>query len=93
MKVVNALSLAGDGISIPDFKKIQQPTAEDRRKLLNHLTAMAAHWSIKSLAKMHPLIRYYIEAALMRKEIADPVTGAVAADAIGMKVKVTPPKK
>ena len=93
MKVANALSLAGDAITIPDFKKIQQPTAEDWRKLGNHLTAMAAHWSIKSLAKSHPLVRYYIEAALVRKEIADPVTGAVAANAIGMKVEVTPPKK
>ena len=93
MKVANALSLAGDGITIPDFKKIPQPTDEDKRKLVNQLTAMAAHWSIKSLAKSHPLVRYYIEAALMRKEIADPVTGAVAADAIGMKVKVTSPKK
>ena len=93
MKVANALSLAGDGITIPDFKKIPQPTDEDKRKLVNQLTAMAAHWSIKSLAKSHPLVRFYIEAALMRKEIADPVTGAVAADAIGMKVKVTPGKK
>ena len=93
MKVVNALSLARDGITIPDFKKIRQPTDEDKRKLVNQLTAMAAHWSIKSLAASHPLVRYYIEAALMRKEIADPVTGAVAADAIVMKVKVTPGKK
>jgi len=93
MKVVNALSLARDGITIPEFKKIQQPTDEDKRKLVNQLTAMAAHWSIKSQAKSHPLVRFYIEAALVRKEIADPVTGAVAADAIAMKVKVTPPKK
>ena len=93
MKVVNALSLARDGITIPDFKKIQKPTDEDKRKLVNQLTAMAAHWSIKSLAKPHPLVRYYIEAALMRKEVKDPVDGALAADAIRMKVQVTPGKK
>ena len=93
LKVVNALSLARDGISIEDFKKIPKPTAEDRRKLFNHVTAVAAQWSLRSLAKGHPLIRYYVEAALRRKEIACPVAAAIAARAIGMPVRVVPPKK
>ena len=93
LKVVNALSLARDGISIEDFKKIPKPTAEDRRKLFNHVTAVAAQWSLRSLAKGHPLIRYYIEAALRRKEIPDPIAAAIAARAIGLQVRLTPPKK
>ena len=93
LKVVNALSLARDGISIEDFKKIPKPTAEDRRKLFNHVTAVAAQWSLRSLAQHHPLIRYYVEAALRRKEIPDPIAAAIAARAIGMQVRLTPPKK
>ena len=93
LKVVNALSLAKDGISIEDFKKIPKPTAEDRRKLFNHVTAAAAQWSLSSLAQHHPLIRYYVEAALRRKEIPDPVAAAIAAKSIGMQVRVVPPKK
>ena len=93
LKVVNALSLARDGISIEDFKKIPKPTAEDRRKLFTFITAAAAQWSLRSLAKDHPLIRYYVEAALRRKEISDPVAAAIAARAIGMQVRVIQPKK
>ena len=93
LKVVNALSLVKEGISIEDFKKIAKPTAEDRRKLFNHLTAVAAQWSLRALAKEHPLIRYYVEAALRRKEIPDPVAAAIAAKSIGMQVRVVPPKK
>ena len=93
LKVVNALSLARDGISIEDFKKIPKPTAEDRRKLFTFITAAAAQWSLRSLAKDHPLIRYYVEAALRRKEISDPVAAAIAARAIGMQVRLTPSKK
>ena len=54
---------------------------------------MASQWSIRSLAKQHHLVRYYIEAALKRGEIKDPFVGAVAAKAIGMKVRIVPSKK
>jgi len=93
LKIVDALSLVKDGISIEDFKKIPKPTAEDRRKLFNYVIAAAAQWSLRSLGQEHPLIRYYVEAALRRKEISDPVAAAIAARAIGMQVRVTPPKK
>ena len=93
LKVVNALSLARDGISSEDFKKIPKPTAEDRRKLFNYVIAAAAQWSLRSLGQEHPLIRYYVEAALRRKEISDPVAAAIAAGAIGMQVRVVQPKK
>ncbi len=93
LKVVNALSLVRDGISIEDFKKIPKPTSEDRRKLFNHVTAVAAQWSLRSLGKDHHLIRYYVEAALRRKEIADPIAAAIAAGAVGMQVRVVPPQQ
>ena len=93
LKVVNALALTRDGTSIEEFKKIAKPTAEDRRKLFNHVTAAAAQWSLSSLAKSHPLIRYYVEAALRRKEISDPIAAAIAARSIGMRVRVVPPQK
>lgn len=91
MKIVDALALAKDSISIPDFKKIAKPTAADRHKLFNGLIAMVARWSIHSLVKQHPLIRYYIEAALHRREIKDPFAGAGAAGAVGMKVHFSSP--
>ena len=93
LKVVNAISLIRNGISIEDFKKIPKPTTEDRRRLFDHVTAVAAQWSLRSLAKEHPLIRYYVEAALRRKEIPDPIAAAIAAGAIGMQVRTTLPKK
>ena len=93
MKVVNALTLAKDSISIADYKKLAKPTREDRRKLMNGLTAMAAQWSLNSLAKTHPLIRYYVEAALVRGEVKDPVAGALAAKAVGIPVKLGNGKK
>ena len=88
MKIVRALSLANDALTVDAYKKLAQPTKEDRRKLLNGLTVMAAQWSLSSLAKTHPLIRYYTEAALMRGEVKDPVAGALAAKSIGMKIKL-----
>ena len=88
MKVVNALTLANDSVSIADYKKLAGPTREDQRKLMNGLTAMAAQWSLSSLAKNHPLIRFYVEAALVRGEVKDPVAAALAAKAVGMQVKL-----
>lgn len=93
LKIVEALSFGKNSISIPEFKKIAKPSKEDRRKLFNGLIAMASQWSIRSLAKQHHLVRYYIEAALKRGEIKDPFVGAVAAKAIGMKVRIVPTKK
>ncbi len=88
MKIVDAMSLANDSVSIADYKKLASPTREDQRKLMNGLTAMAAQWSLGSLAKNHPLIRFYVEAALVRGEVKDPVAGALAAKAVGMQVKL-----
>ena len=88
MKVVNALTLANDSVSIADYKKLASPTREDQRKLMNGLTAMAAQWSLNSLAKTHPLIRFYVEAALVRGEVKDPVAAALAAKAVGMQIKL-----
>lgn len=89
LKVVQALGLVNDAMTIEQFKKIAEPTDEDKRKLLNGLTVMAAQWSLKSLAEKHPLIRYYVEAALIRKEITAPAAILMAAKAIGMKVNTS----
>jgi len=91
MKIVNAMSLASDSVTIPEFKKIAKPTTQDRRKLMNGLTVMAAQWSLGSLVKSHPLIFYYVEAALSRGEVKDPVAAILAAKAVGIPVDV--PKK
>ena len=93
LQVVNALLLGKDSISIQNYRKITNPTPADQRKLMNGLMAMAAEWSIRSIAKQHPLVRYYIEAALHRKEIKDPFAGAVSAKAIGLQVRFTPTGK
>ena len=93
LKIVDALSFGKNSISIPEFKKIAKPTREDRRKLFSGLIAMASQWSINSLAKQHHLVRYYIEAALRRGEIKDPFVQAVAAKAIGLKVRIVPSGK
>lgn len=87
MKVVNAMGLAKDSITIADYKKLAKPTAGDRKKLLDGLTAMAAQWSMKSLVKTHPVIRYYVEAALLRGEVKDPFAAALSAKTVGMEVK------
>ena len=87
MKVVEAMGLANDALTIEKFKQIAEPTQEDKRKLMNGLMVRAAMWSCGSLAKTHPLVRFYVEAALVRGEIKDPLTAALAAKAIGMKVK------
>ena len=93
LKIVDALAFFKGSISIPEFKKIAKPTQEEKRKFFNGLIAMAAQWSINSLAKQHALIRYYIEAALQRGEIKDPVCAAVAAKAVGINVRLAPAKK
>ena len=93
MKIVQALSFANDAVTIDAYKKIAKPTKEDQRKLMNFLTARAARWSLSSLAKEHVLIRYYVEAALVRGEVKDPVAGTLAAKAVGMQVRTeTKPK-
>lgn len=88
MKIVAAMSLANDSVTIEQYKKLAKPTPEDQRKLMNGLTVMAAQWSLGSLAKKHPLIRFYVEAALVRGEVKDPIAGALAAKAVGMQVKL-----
>ena len=87
MKIVNAMSLAKDSVSIADYKKIAAPSKEDQRKLMNGLTVMAAQWSMKSLIKQHPLIRWYVEAALVRGEVKEPFAAALSAKTIGMNIK------
>ena len=75
-------------ITVEDYKKIAKPTPEDQRKLMNGLVASAAQWSIQSISKQHPLLKYYIEAVLKRKELKDPIAMALAAKAIGMEVRI-----
>lgn len=87
MKVVDAMTLTKDALTIADYKKLAKPTPEDRKKLLNGLTVMAAQWSMKSLVEKHPLIRYYVEAALLRGEVKDPFAAALSARAVGMEFK------
>ncbi len=88
MKIVNAMSLAKDSLTIADYKKLAKPTAEDQKKLLKGLTVMAAQWSMGSLVQKHPLIRYYVEAALLRGEVKEPFAAALSAKAVGMEVNV-----
>ncbi len=88
MKIVDAMSLANDSITIEQYKKLAKPTPEDQRKLMNELTVMAAQWSLGSLVKKHPLIRFYVEAALVRGKVKDPIAAALAAKAVGMQVKL-----
>lgn len=88
MKVVQALTLSLDSISIEDYKKLGKPTPENQRKLMNGLTAMAANWSLASIAKNNPLVVYYVEAALARGEVKDPAAAALAAKAVGLKIKL-----
>ena len=88
MKAVKALELASDSLSVKEFRAIASPSEEDRRRLLRGLTAYAASWSIGSLAKQHPLLRWYIEAALRRGEIKDPFAAALAAKAVGMQLQI-----
>ena len=88
LKVLNALSLVQKGITVEDYKKIAKPSPEDQRKLMNGLVASAAQWSIQSISKQHPLLKYYIEAVLKRQELKDPIAMALAAKAIGMEVRI-----
>ncbi|MBR4884468.1 MAG: hypothetical protein IKZ33_04060, partial [Lentisphaeria bacterium] len=88
LKVLNSLSLAQKGITVEDYKKIAKPTPEDQRKLMNGIVASAAQWSIQSISKQHPLLKYYIEAVLKRQELKDPIAMALAAKAIGMEVRI-----
>ena len=88
MKILNALSLMHEGITVEEYKKIAKPTPEDQRKLMNGLVVRAALWSIKSISKENPLLRFYIEAVLKRKELKDPIAMALAAKAIGMEVRI-----
>ena len=88
MKILNALSLVHEGITVEEYKKIANPTQEDQRKLMNGLVVDAAQWSIQSIAKQHPLLRFYIEAILKRQELKDPFAMALAAKAIGMEVRI-----
>ena len=55
---------------------------------MNGLVVRAALWSIKSISKENPLLRFYIEAVLKRRELKDPIAMALAAKAIGMEVRI-----
>lgn len=88
MKILNALSLVHEGITVEEYKKIAKPTPEDQRKLMNGLVVRAALWSIKSISKENQLLKYYIEAVLKRRELKDPIAMALAAKAIGMEVRI-----
>ena len=87
MKVVDAMGMAPQSLTVEQYKKIANPTEEDKQRLFRGITVSAACWSMGSLAKRHDLLRWYVEAALVRGEIKDPVAAALAAKSIGMRVE------
>ena len=87
MKIINSTALFANAINVNDFKKIKNPTIQDKRKLFNGLTAFSAVWSIGSLAKQHTLINFYLEAALVRKELKDKFAAASAARILQDRLK------
>lgn len=79
VKIVDQVKLMKGNLSPDDYKKIAQPTPENRESLMRFLIGMAATWSLGSNAKQHQLVAFYLEAMLVRKEIQDSFTNMVIA--------------
>ncbi len=79
VKLVGAIPEMEGTISIEDFKKLKEKTPENQASLMRHLIGRAAFWSLNSQAKNHPLVGFYLEAMLARKEIKSPFAAALVA--------------
>lgn len=71
MRIANEIAKMKGNISLEDFKKIQNPTDNDRKSMMTYLVGMAANWSLNSNAGQHMLVAEYIECALERNEFRD----------------------
>lgn len=71
MRIANEIAKMKGNISLEDFKKIQNPTDENRKSLMAYLIGMAANWSLNSNAGQHMLVAQYLECALKRNEFED----------------------
>jgi|GEM_PF-4056393 hypothetical protein len=91
VKIVDAVKLLKGNLSPDDYKKIAQPTREDRESLMRFMTGMAAAWSLGSNAQQHQLAAFYLEAMLARKEIADSFTNVIISQKLNEAAKPQKP--
>lgn len=91
-KIVGEIHNMEKNISIEDYKKLSDPTPEDRESLMRHLIGMAAAWSVGANARQHRLVAFYLEAMLARKEIPDMFTSVIVAEKLkGVEVRTAAP--
>ena len=81
-KIVEQLRKLSFGITPEEYKKIKEPTEEDRRNVGIHLMGMAAQWSLKSNAMAHRLVFFYLEGMLKHDQVADPAAKKALAEIV-----------
>jgi len=81
-KIVAEIKLMEGNLSPENYKKLTTPTQQDQESLMRYMNGYAAAWSVASNTKQHPLVAFYLEAMLNRKEIQDQLTREMIAKAI-----------
>ena len=81
-KIVEQLRKLSFGITPEEYKKIKEPTEEDRRNVGIHLMGMAAQWSLKSNAMAHRLVFFYLEGMFKHDQVADPAAKKALAEIV-----------
>lgn len=87
-RLVGAIPEMEGAISVEEFKKLKDKTPANQAAVMRHLVGRAALWSLNSQAKNHPLVRFYLEAMLVRKRIKSAFAAALVA-----KILENPQKK
>ncbi len=76
IKIARTTARLNNAMKPEDYKKLKNPSQKDQLKLMDYVLGVAAMWSLESNAVQHPLAAFYLEAALKRKEFAEPVVEA-----------------
>ncbi len=66
-KIVGALDLLRFNMTPEQFRKLKQPTPQDREKLIRTLIGRAALWSLSANAREHDLVFWYLEGFFFRR--------------------------
>ena len=71
-RLVRELRKRDDAMTVDEAKKLgRKPTDGEMKRIMGYLIGRAAEWSLASNAKQHPLVAFYLEAILNRKQYPD----------------------
>ena len=82
-KIVGSLDLLRGNMTPEQFKKIPNPTKQDRDNLLKTLIGRAALWSLSANARQHKLVLFYLEGFFLHRKTGSDFSRA----AVGLILK------